>query len=100
MIFFRKQLLTIGTFLFTAVMSTNGCDASTLLTPEGYTKHITLQPATTILVENDSPAAALQQLNKLHGDMAEDGWELYSVFEFVDDEDFEGFFVTYKKKSN
>ena len=72
--------------------------ADELLTPESFTKRITLQPAVTKIIEEDDLILALKKLNILHGVMAEDGWELFTLIEFIDDEHFEGFFVTYKKK--
>jgi len=72
--------------------------AEEMLTPESFVKHITLQPAITKLIEDDDLQSALKKVNILHGKMAEQGWELFGLIEFIDDEDFEGFFVTYKKK--
>jgi len=57
-----------------------------------------MKPAITKIIEEDDVEKALIILNKMHSNMAEDGWELYQLMEFIDDEDFEGFFVTYKKQ--
>ena len=68
--------------------------------PENFTKKISLQPAITKVIEDDKLKRAMQKLNTMHGDMAMEGWELFSVIEYIDDGDFEGFFVTYVKSKS
>ncbi len=70
------------------------------LLPEDFTKKISLQPAITKIIEDDELKRAMQKLNTLHGEMAMDGWDLFSVIEYIDDGDFEGFFVTYVKSKS
>ena len=67
-------------------------------TPESFTERITLRPALTLIIKEDNTEEAIEQLNILHGQMAGKGWVLFDLMEFVDDEDFEGFIVTYKTK--
>ena len=67
------------------------------LLPENFTKKISLQPAITKIIKDDKLKRALGKLNSLHGEMATEGWVLFSIMEYIDDGDFEGFFVTYVK---
>lgn len=88
-------------FLFSAIFCwiiPLNASAEEILLPEGFSQRITLQPAVTKVIEEDDLKDALKSLNIMHGKMAENGWELYDLIEYIDDEDFEGFFVTYKKK--
>lgn len=74
------------------------CGASEkMLTPENFSTRVTLQPSITKLIEEDDVETALKMLNIMHSKMAEKGWILFDLLEFIDDEDFEGFFVTYIK---
>lgn len=84
-----------GTFLLTLSIGNIMAAASPL--PEDYKTSITMQPAITKVIIEDDIQDALIMLNKMHSVMAENGWELYQLIEYLDDEDFEGFFVTYKK---
>jgi len=70
------------------------------LLPENFTKKIALQPAITKIIKDDKLRRAVQKINSLHGEMATDGWVLFSVVEYIDDGDFEGFFVTYVKSKD
>ena len=80
------------------VSTANAGNSAAFATPEGYTKKVKLQPAETMLIEEDDYDDALTLVNQLHGQMAEDGWELFDIMGLFEDEEFEGFFVTYKKK--
>jgi len=96
---FREKLiffLIVFLFLVTASSSTNAEE----LLPENFTTKISLQPAITKIIADDNLPRALQKLNILHGEMAMEGWVLFSVIEYIDDEDFEGFFATYVKSKN
>jgi hypothetical protein len=90
-------LLSAGLYCFLG-MHVFPAAAEEMLTPENYTSHVILQPAITRIIEDDDIETALKKLNLLHGQMAEDGWVLFNIIEYVDDEDFEGFFVTYVRE--
>lgn len=97
-----KAKKNICTLIFLTMISTlfSTAYSEEFITPESFTDQVTLQPVITKLIEEDDIEKALQELNILHGAMAEEGWALHSLVEYVDDEDFEGFIVTYKRKAN
>ena len=96
----RSQFLLMGIFLWvvTSAYTPGIAAAQEALTPESFTQKIILRPALTLIIEEDDTEKALEQLNKLHGQMAGKGWVLFHLMEYIDNEDFEGFFVTYKTK--
>ena len=96
----RGQILLLGVLFSMAISAclSSVAMAEEAFTPESFTEKITLRPALTLLIEEDDTTEAIEQLNILHGQMAEKGWVLFHLMEYVDDEDFEGFIVTYKTK--
>lgn len=51
----------------------------------------------TVFIEEDKPLIAAQKLNDSNNEYARQGWVLFAITPYVEDEDFEGFFATYKK---
>ena len=93
------RLLAICGVLFLTITTSNKVvSASSSPLPEDFKSATAMQPAVTKVIEEDDVEDALVILNRMHSDMAEEGWEFYQLMEFIDDEDFEGFFVTYKKQ--
>ncbi len=92
-----RALVICVAISLTVIFSSFSVYAFSTLLPEDFKNSVTMQPAITKIIEEDDVENALVILNKMHSDMAEEGWELYQVMEYIDDEDFEGFFVTYKK---
>jgi hypothetical protein len=96
----RKRGLILGLLVaitFSIYISDVAFAANAAL-PESFTKQVTLRPAVTITIAEDDMDEALKKLNTLHGQMAEKGRVLFHLMEFIDDEDFKGFIVTYKSK--
>ena len=52
----------------------------------------------TVFIEEDDPKKAVELLNQTNAHYAEQGWYLFSVNPY-NDSSFEGFFVTYQKKT-
>ncbi len=96
----RGKFLLLGVFLSVVISAylPGIATAEGSITPESFTEKITLRPALTLIIEEDNTEKALNQLNILHGQMAGKGWVLFHLMEYIDDEDFEGFIVTYKTK--
>jgi len=93
-----RLLAICGVFFLALTTSNIAASTTSSPLPEDFKFAITMKPAITKIIEEDDVEKALIILNKMHSNMAEDGWELYQLMEFIDDEDFEGFFVTYKKQ--
>ena len=93
-----RLLAICGVFFLSIIASTVTVIASSRPLPEDFKTAITMQPEVTRIIKEDDIALALTILNKMHSTMAEEGWKLYQIIEFVDNGDFEGFFVTYKKQ--
>ena len=95
----KISIVFFGYMMFFVVFFVSYVQSEELL-PENFTKKILLQPAITKIIEDDELKRAMQKLNTMHGQMAMEGWDLFSVIEYIDDGDFEGFFVTYVKSKS
>jgi len=100
MCFIRGKYIVLFICVFSVLVTMSVYVQAGGLLPESFTKKISLQPAITKIIEDDDLQRAVQKLNALHGEMAMEGWVLFSVIEYIDDEDFEGFFVTYVKSKS
>ncbi|MFW2365526.1 MAG: hypothetical protein ACN4GW_03870 [Desulforhopalus sp.] len=51
---------------------------------------------TILIIESDAEKAT-QILNTSNDEYAKKGWNVFSIHQYIEDGDFEGFFVTYEK---
>jgi len=55
------------------------------------------QKTITIFFKEDDPKKATINLNDSSSEYAQKGWTVFSIIPFMENGDFEGFFVTYQK---
>ena len=55
------------------------------------------QKTITIFFKEDDPEKATKKLNESNSEYAHKGWTVFSITPFVENGDFEGFFITYQK---
>jgi hypothetical protein len=55
------------------------------------------QKTLTVLIEEDDPEKAVAALNASNEEYGKKGWTVLNILTYTNNEDFDGFFVTYQK---
>ncbi len=55
------------------------------------------QKTVTIFFKEENPEKATKKLNASNSEYAQKGWTVFSIIPFMENGDFEGFFITYQK---
>lgn len=97
---FTSAVLAIFLLALSIGNSTAYSSQQAPLLPESLTARTEMsgsQRSYTIFLKEDDPEKAAQLLNTANDEYSKKGWFLFSIIPYIEDEDFEGFFVTYQK---
>lgn len=95
-----QKMMVAGVILFWSMQPSAIYGAPKMeLLPENYKEVQVGTKTITIFLEEDDPEELAMKATVIHKEYARDGWLLLQITPYVDDEDTEGLFLTYQKKT-
>ena len=99
----KRLILTALTicFLISTVAPSIVAANQPLLLPESLKARSQMaadKKTVTIFIAEEDPNKVTELINTSTTEYAQKGWELFTIFPFTENGDFEGFFITYQKK--
>jgi len=95
-----QKVFVVGVMLFCLMQPLHVFAAPKVeLLPENFKEVQTGTKTITIFLAEDDPEELAMNATVIHEEYAREGWFLFQITPYVDDEDTEGLFLTYQKKT-